>query len=72
VILKTLDFVGTAILGVEKVSVDKCLEKLKLCKHEPICWNCFVRFGMDLGMKSGLILIDLHKNIYIVIKGNWT
>jgi len=76
VILKTLHFVGTEILGVGKVSVDKYLEKLntrnskygnvkinlklKLCKHEPICWNCFVRFDMDLGMKNGLILIDLH------------
>jgi hypothetical protein len=57
VILKTLHFVGTEILGVGKVSVDKYLEKLntrnrnskygnvkinlklKLCKHEPICWN---------------------------------
>jgi hypothetical protein len=73
-----LHFVGTEILGVGKVSVDKYLEKLntrnknskygnvkinlklKLCKHEPICSNCFVRFGMDLEMKSGLILIDLH------------
>jgi hypothetical protein len=80
VILKALHFVGTEILGVEKVSVDKYFEKLntrninsnngnkkinlklklKLCKHEPICWNCFVRFRMYLGMKSGLILIDLH------------
>jgi hypothetical protein len=27
--------------------------KLKLCKHEPICWNCFVRTGTDLGTNSG-------------------
>ena len=56
-ILKTLHFVGTEILEVGKVYVDKYLEKLntrnrnskygnvkiklklKLCKHEPFCWN---------------------------------